>query len=290
MNRIRIRSWATGDERPVLAGAIDDLLRSAALAEQLEVSHEPAPDLADLQGSAAGTVCVVSLAAFADAEQAPWDNTEAGLRALCADLAERGCPTFVMTVFRRVADRTSQAGHDMLVRIRRLNLLATELSREYGVFVVDIDRVLAAVGGLALGGDFRLRSAAAAQLASEELALALASHGLEEALPFEAQEKIRSAIEVRRASPRLIASLSPSDVVTMAGGAMRRRQRVSIAIDADQENHVGWLTRQVLSGRIGWREAVNRLTMAIRRRGLRESVRLLASAMSQLLQRRRISA
>lgn len=289
MARIHIRSWATNDEQPVLAGAIGDLLRPAAAAEQLEVRHEPAADLADLQDSPEGSVCLVSLAAFVDAGQAPWGETEAALRELCANLAERGCLTFVVTVFRRVGDRASQAGHDLLVRIRRLNLLATELSRESGAFVIDLDRVLADVGGLALGGDFRLQSAPAAQLASEELALALASHGLEEAAPFEAQERIRAAIAARRTSPRMIASLSPSDVVTMSSGASRRRQRVSVAIDADQENHVGWLARQVLSGRIGWREAANRLTLAIRRRGLRESIQLLVSALAQLRQRRRIS-
>lgn len=290
MVRITIRSWATGDEQPVLARAIDDLLAAAVSTEHAEVCHEPATKLADLPAGAPGTLCIVSLAPFIGAPGAQWVGTEAIVRDLFRGLAEAGLIAFVLTVFRRVPDRASPEGRELLLQIRRLNLLATELSREFGAFVVDIDRVLANVGGLAVGGNFRLGSAASAQLAAEELALSLATNGLDDAVPFAAQEKIRSSIEARRVSPQLNTTLSPNDLVSLGGSSARRRQRVSIAIDSDQQGHVGWLARQVLNGRIGWRDALHRLVMAIRRRGLRESIRLLASACAQLIQRRRYSA
>jgi len=56
--------------------------------------------------------------------------------------------------------------------------------------------------------------------------------------------------------------------------------------DTVQENHVGWLVRQALNGRIGPTEALHRLNQAIRNRGAKESIVLLAQGISRIFRQR----
>lgn len=285
MNLIRVASWVTLDEAPVLARALDDRLAQAMLAEGAEVAHGQVADFQEFVAVPPGTIRITSMLPHLADLDLPWPDAEASLRQRLTALAEAGDPVLVLTIFRCVKNRTAPEGQAQLARIRRLNLLAIELSREVGCFVVDIDRVLADRGGLALGGDLRLASEAAASLAGYELALALVTNAMDTCLPFDAQERVRERIEQRRSGFKPATAVWDNDLIALGKG--RHRQRVSVNTDAVQESHVGWLLRQFLGGRMGRAEALQRLVMAVRRRGVRECVTLLTSAMARSASRAR---
>ena len=222
---------------------------------------------------------VVSLLPFALGDE-PYETLATTLAAGFERLAETGDPVFVLTVFRAVPDRQSAAGQTRLRRIRKLNLLATELSREYGVFVVDLDRVFADVGGAVLGTDYRLTGDKAKQLAGQELALNIATNGCDMFVAYDVQERARAQIEAGLVNFHATSALSPADIIALGKG--RSRQKVMMNTDAVQENHASWLVSQVLKGRISPKEAMGRLVGAMRRRGPRESLGLLFSALKQV--------
>lgn len=285
MSQIIIASWIAPEEVASIARAFDDVLSDVAHAENAAVDSRIVSDADALLEQEEGTIRVVSLLPGVENLAAPWPEIEASLRDLFDALAETGDPVLIVTVFRHIADRDGDEAHARLIRIRRLNLLATELSREFGAFVIDLDRILADIGGIALGCDYRLQSAAALETVSEELALSVVANGLDAVMPFDAQERLTAAIEAKRSGIRPEAVLSPTDLVALGRG--RNRQRVSINTDTVQESHVGWLIGQVIGGRIGWKEAGHRLVMAVRRRGLRESASLMLSALQHVTGHRR---
>ncbi|MDE2434854.1 MAG: hypothetical protein KGM49_01210 [Sphingomonadales bacterium] len=285
MSRIAIAGWTTPGESAITARAFGQVFSRASNAENVTVHYDDVTNGDALLQADAGTIRIVSLLPYAADLARPWAEIEPAIRALVEALAESGDPVLIVTVLRCVAGRDDDEGQARLVRIRRLNLLAVGLSHDYGAFVLDLDRILADIGGLALGCDYRLESEAAVETASDELALSVVANCLDDVLPFEAQERMKAAIEAGRSGIKPVAVLLQSDLVTLGRG--RQRQRVSITTDAVQENHAGWLVGQVLSGRIGPGEAARRLVMAIRRRGLRDSTRLLVAAMRQVLGSRR---
>ena len=71
----------------------------------------------------------------------------------------------------------------ILERIRRLNLMAIELSQASGANVIDIDGVLAFIGALPLGTDYLLASPIAAAVAGDAIVSALLGGIPDEALP-----------------------------------------------------------------------------------------------------------
>ena len=82
--------------------------------------------------------------------------------------------TFVSTILRHFPD-SPPAG---MTRLRRLNLLATQLSQRFGVFVIDIDRALAHRGALALETDARLTGTRGQEAAARVIAHAMLAYGL----------------------------------------------------------------------------------------------------------------
>jgi len=124
-----------------------------------------------------------------------WGACEARLwtmyRRLCGDSAR---PVYLFTVLRHVPAALPRRA-EILVRIRRLNLLAALLSHELGLLVVDIDRDLADIGARALATDYRLDGPAAARAAAKSLAMTMLLAGLDEAVPFELQEAARGLIK-----------------------------------------------------------------------------------------------
>ncbi|MGE4303090.1 MAG: hypothetical protein AB7E24_03540 [Novosphingobium sp.] len=288
MIAVPISAWVGSDEPAVLAHGLADVLAAGLAGEQAVVDFRQTSGFDELLQAPAGTIRIVSLQRYLGGDERSWAGIERRLHDELAALAETGDPVLVETVFRCVPDRGSNAGQALLERIRRLNLLITELSRELGVFVVDFDRVLADIGGVVLATDYRLRGQAAAEVAGQELALAVATNALDTVLPFDAQERVRTFVESRRnTAVRPSLELSPAGLVTMGKG--RHRRRVSVNTDAVQENHVSWLISQVLKRRMGLDEAYQRLTMAVRRRGVRESLGLLFSGFVRSTVRRKTS-
>ena len=66
------------------------------------------------------------------------------------------------------------------IRIRRLNLLVTEISRETGLFVIDLDRELADIGANNLKTDYLLAGSLATAVAANCIAKTVISYGLDE--------------------------------------------------------------------------------------------------------------
>ena len=283
MTTIPATVLASAGEMPAIARAFDQVLTQAlgdaSPGAGVKVAHERASDLAALIAAPEGTIRVVSLLPFSLDEEA-LETVTATLEQAFEQLAETGDPVFVLTAFRAVPERHTPAGQVLLRRIRKLNLLATDLSREYGAFVVDIDRVFADIGAVTLQSDYRLTGEQAEQLAAQELALNVITNGCDPFVGFDVQERARKHIEAHSVDFHQASALSPADIIALGKG--RARQKVMMNTDAVQENHASWLVSQVLKGRIGPKEAMGRLVGAMRRRGPKESLALLAAALRQV--------
>jgi hypothetical protein len=281
MTQINIMASITEVEAGVLAFACNRLT-DAMSNKAIGVAFNRAATLDDVVSAPNGTIRVVSLGAQL-ASTFNWVEEELSLRRVFSALAETGDPVLVATIFRYVPAADDSDGR-LLTRVRRLNLLAAELSREYGAFVVDFDRVLADVGGLALGCDYRLEGQKGLEMAGQALALGIAGNALDAYLPFEVQERMVSHLLTRSENVAPAPELIPANMMSMGIG--RRRQRVSTITAEVQEDHVGWLVGQVVHGKVGLGEASQRLLMAVRRRGARESFGLLTSGLIRLMGRR----
>ena len=80
----------------------------------------------------------------------------------------------------------------MLERIRRLNRLAAELSRETGAYVADIDRAFAHIGARTLRSDYRLQGRLAAEVGGHAIAWTLLSGPLDDWIEPEIQQAART--------------------------------------------------------------------------------------------------
>ena len=102
---------------------------------------------------------------------------------------------FVCTVFRCVATaaerRREQGTLDIAERIRRLNLLAAELSHDTGVGVVDIDRVFAHIGARELGTDYRQSGAMAADVAAHAIVSGMLAIALDDVILPDEQNRAK---------------------------------------------------------------------------------------------------
>jgi hypothetical protein len=237
---------------------------------------------ADMQNADAGSILVTSLVLEVDTPEL-WEDAEPRLRKLYAGLCERGDPVFICTVLRHTGAGEPALALRRRIRIRRLNLLAADISREHGAFVIDIDRRLADVGARRLGTDYRLQGAAAADLTGNAIAMEIVLNGLGTLASFDVQDRARDVLAQYKSAVAL-PEIKPKNLMAMGQG--RRKQIVTTIIDADQEAHVGWLIQQVLKRQITPREASNRLLQAIRRRGARESLAVLASGVVRLIGKR----
>jgi len=126
-----------------------------------------------------------------------WDEpiavTDARWRKQLASLDDTLFCVLVCTVFRCIATapgrRHLDAAPARTERIRRVNLLAAELSHDTGVGVIDIDRVIAHVGARLLGTDYRLTGSMAAEVAAHAIVSALLSFGLDGVVPADVQDR-----------------------------------------------------------------------------------------------------
>ena len=264
---------------------------SDASGSQVSVQCQFVDSLENLKGSDERCVVIAPLLSEVANYQQPWaavaDRLSESYRGLAnAENADQKS-VFICTVFRRVPTNEIDA-QSRLIMIRRLNLLAAELSRETGFFVVDLDRSLADIGAAKIETDYRLQGAYAEAVVAREIALAVVSAGLDAFLPFEVQDAAKLSIgqtELGLASSRITATNSlPSNVLALGSG--RRKQVVAAVVDTDTEGHVGWLFRLLITGRLSPREAVSKLGRSISRRGLRASSAMVFSAARQALFRR----
>jgi hypothetical protein len=256
----------------ILAHAFDDLTGHPASCDPIFVA-----DLEALLQSPPGAIRLASLVPELLQLDEAWPESETRLNAACEALGAGGDPVFICTVLRHAGyDEDADLLYRRRVRIRRLNLLAMELSRQIGVFVIDIDRVVADIGGRNLQTDYRLNSPEAAAVAGHTIALCIVANGLDVFVPIETQDKAREIILQNTPRASLARDLVPANVMALGRG--RRKQTVATVIDTEFDNQVGRLLRQMLKRELAPAEALDKLIQAVRRRGLMESGALLASA------------
>lgn len=127
----------------------------------------------------------------ADVDRAdPIDATATRWRQRVAHWQAAGVSRILMcTPFRHVADRADRPA--TIERIRRLVLLAIDLSRTTGIEIVDIDQLFTQHGARTLATDYRCTGEAAARLAGHAIAGALLDGDLTTAIDAGLQEKAR---------------------------------------------------------------------------------------------------
>jgi hypothetical protein len=239
-------------------------------------------DFAKLGTAMPGSVIITSLLLPLSRIDEPWSEVERELHLTYEALCGTGNPVIICTILRHVdADDDPEQADRIRRRLRQLNLLATELSRQYGALVVDFDRVLADIGARRLETDYRLGGEAAADVAGKALALCIVTNTLDDFASVEIQDAARAILENYRPSIGLTTDHMMTNLMALGQG--RRKQRVATVTDEVQENHVGWLVRQVFKRQIGGREALSRVTNAMRRRGARESAVLLISGVAKMV-------
>ena len=235
--------------------------------------------LADLEKLDGPCVVITSLLLETDHYQEEWSAVEARLRSRYAALAANASNiVFATTVFRHVSADDGSLRELLRHRIRRLNRLAADLSREYGMMVIDLDRDLADIGGRRLQTDYRLNGEYAEQVAAKCMARAVVSAGLDNHVPFELQVLVQEALAKDQAAVfvPVTTEVAPSNVLVMKSG--RQKQVVKTIVSTNSESHAGWLVYLLFSGRYSLKDAFTKFKGSIARRGLRASVLMLVAA------------
>lgn len=107
-------------------------------------------------------------------------------------------PLLVCTIFRHVDPALAVVEREALrERIRRLALVAIEISHDTGAHVIDFDRTLAHVGARALASDCRFGSDAAIEVAARTLVRSLLALARDESIAVE----VASCAEARIGQP-----------------------------------------------------------------------------------------
>lgn len=175
---------------------------------------------------------------FAEAE-AEWDGHGASIA--------NGRVVFISTILRHLP----AAEPAVMARLRRLNLLAAQLSQRFGLLVIDIDRALAHRGALALQTDARLSGPRGQEAAARVIANAVLSYGLAGLVD---DEELDAAIADYEA-----AVSEQIDRLTVVMGDLARRRQSSIGTRIQQhishgpdfdERGVRGLLRDLRHGRV----------------------------------------
>lgn len=278
---IPIRALVHANERSAIttmAGTLQERLTQAA-AEPAAVTCSFAESFADLQKPHEPSIIVTSLLLETDDYQEDWAKVERRLRTRYAALAENAASiVFVTTVFRHISEGDAAQRELLRLRIRRLNRLAADLSHEYGIMVIDLDRDLADIGGRRLQTDYHLYGVYAEQAAARSIGRAIVSAGLDNHVPFELQILVQEALAKEQMSFLAPAAteVAPSNVLVLKSG--RQKQAVITIVNTSSESHTGWLFHLLLSGQYSFKDAFMKLKSSVAKRGLRASILMLVAA------------
>ena len=176
-------------ERSLLVAASEQLSESlgAALGRAFAIRLGFRADLAELSQRDGVGVIVASLLPELECDTS-LASIEGRWRARLSALSAAATRVFVCTLFRHVPRRDDDPARTLVERIRRLNLLAIELSREFGIGVADIDRVFAHIGARELQTDYRLRGPMAAEVGGYAIVASMLV-GLDDTLPADTLER-----------------------------------------------------------------------------------------------------
>jgi len=278
---IPIKALVHANERSAIttmASTLQERLAQAA-GEPAAVTCSFAESFSDLQTPHEPAIIITSLLLETDNYQEDWAEVEERLRARYAALAEDAASiVFVTTVFRHISEGDAAQRELLRLRIRRLNRLAADLSREYGIMVIDLDRDLADIGGRRLQTDYRLGGEYAEQVAARSMARAVVSAGLDNHVPFELQILVQEALAKEQVSFLAPATteVAPSNVLVLKSG--RQKQAVITTVSTSSESHAGWLFYMFLSGKYSFKDALAKLRGSVAKRGLRASILMLVAA------------
>jgi len=278
---IPIKALVHANERSAIitmARTLQERLTQAA-SEPAIVTCSFAESFSDLQKPHEPAIIITSLLLETQDYQEDWTEVEARLRTRYAALAEDAASiVFVTTVFRHISEGDAVQRELLRLRIRRLNRLAADLSREYGIMVIDLDRDLADIGGRRLRTDYRLGGEYAEQAAARSIARAAISAGLDNHVPFELQMLVQEAFAKEQVSfsAPLATEVAPTNVLVLKSG--RQKQMVQTIVGPSSESHAGWLFYMLLSGKYGFKDAITKLKGSVAKRGLRASILMLVAA------------
>jgi hypothetical protein len=287
---ISLRAVVDNNERAAVIQAATLLEKSlsSAAGEPVTVHCQFEASLHALQDAGEPCITIVSLLPEVANHRESWADVERRLRERCqALMSADSAVVFLCTVFRPVATGDG-ADLDRLVRIRRLNQHAAELSRETGLFVVDLDRSLADIGASKLRTDYRLDGQYASEAAGKFIALAILSAGLDAYLPFEVQDTARASVvdlQLNLVGP-VVAKRDMVMPSILKLGQGRRRQVVATVVDTDKDSHAGWLIHLMMTGQLGIRDAFAKLRQSVARRGFRSSMAMVLAAARQAMRSR----
>jgi hypothetical protein len=126
-------------------------------------------------------------------------GVEAEWRAAASKLRDhviaRGAPVFIVTIFRHLP----REQRDALPFLRRLNLMALRLSQEFGLFVIDLDRVLTHRGAIPIGADAWLLGDPARSVAGDAIVDVLLAAGVDHLFDDVALKRALSSQAAQRA-------------------------------------------------------------------------------------------
>jgi hypothetical protein len=291
-SRLSIVALVSDCERPAVdlgAAHIARAMSEAAGAPwAIDVSY--ASGWEELRRSTGARIILTSLLRELGASGETWPQAAQRLRTDYGALAEGGVPIFVCTILRHVA-RTEEPVSDSALRlhIRRLNLLATEISRESRAYVIDIDRVLADIGARSLQTDHRLVGPSAVEFAAHYMAVTLIGNAFDDVVSYEIQDSAKAVLAACRPTiARLDAKKAAVTLsIPLRAVGMGRQQQVVVPALSTVPRDSGTLIGQVLRGSIKPGAAYRRLVKAVRSHGVRKSAALIAIGLSKQFKRKR---
>lgn len=184
-------------ERPAIAAMTEQLAEclGAVSGQPWNVEARLRDGVEAIDPAGGATVAVASLLPELARAGESCDAMQARWRALLDALARHGVPAVICTIFRHVArprDGSPDKAAETIERIRRLDLVAAELSHDTGASVADVDRALAHMGARQLSTDHRLGGPLAAEAAAWTIVAALLDGPLDQVVDPDVLQRAQS--------------------------------------------------------------------------------------------------
>jgi hypothetical protein len=277
-DRLSILALGTAEENAAVRMAMTRVSEVAAEAggPTFDVTISALSEVAGVSADLA----IASMLPEAEAAEEHWTSTERRLRNAIAGLRQNVRKLYICTVFRHAP---GPEGRARLARIRKLNLLALELSRETGAFIVDVDRMLADAGAPSFDADFRLTGPLATEAVAREIVRTLIATGFDAAYPRPAQERLSALLDGWH-PPRA----TPQDATPRAWIEPRPRNARAITFSSP-EDQAAFALRRLVRGQIPLREGFGLAARMIRRDGVKGTMTFAWRGARRLLGRPKVT-
>jgi hypothetical protein len=281
---ILLQAMVGAGEAPAVSRAAELIAESLEGGVRVEVAFLDRIEAMD--ATAEPRLLVTSLLGDAGDLDETWADCERRVRNRYAALVQDpGLILYVCTIFRHIGGRSPRGDRALARRIRGLNLLAANLSREIGLIVADFDRALADLGGAVLRTDWRLGGPHAAEACAACLASVVLQTGLDGIVSAVALDSAARSLASRPRGPsarpahRPLGLAAPGVPVRSPAG----RQTAEV-VSAGRAADV--YLRGIVDGTVPMGQGLTVLRRAIHRRGLSYAARGAFRAALALLARR----